>query len=151
MPNQRITAAIPASHQKDGIAHLAIEFDSQTDGWYLYGLSTPDAAPAFDFWNMSKEDAMALAANDWGVAESAWSGASDESTAKPTLDANGAKLENGDTITLIKDLDVKGANTTLKRGTTIKNIRLTDNPEEIDCPSAPIRGLVLKSCFVKKG
>ncbi len=67
-----------------------------------------------------------------------------------TKDANGATLEEGDSVTLIKDLKVKGANTTIKRGTMIKNIRLTNNPEEIDCRTKAVKDLVLKSCFVKK-
>lgn len=145
----RQSANIPAGHQKDGIAFLVLEFDADSDGWFLYGHSALDAPPSFDVWNMSREDALDMAANDWGVTPSSWTG--NDNDAAPTLDANGVVLASGDTITLIKDLDVKGANTTLKRGTLIKNIRLTNNPEEIDCPSAPIRGLVLKSCFVKKG
>ncbi len=65
-------------------------------------------------------------------------------------DANGARLQEGDTVTLIKDLDVKGANVTLKRGTTIKNIHLTHNDAEIECRHEKVKGLVLKTCFVKK-
>lgn len=148
---KRSTAQVPAASQKDGITTLVIEFDTDSDGWFLYGHKSPDAPAEFDLWNMSREDALDMAANDWGVAVTGWSGGDEDSANAPTLDANGVRLENGDTITLIKDLDVKGANTTLKRGTLIKNIRLTNDPEEIDCPSAPIRGLVLKSCFVKKG
>jgi protein PhnA len=67
-----------------------------------------------------------------------------------TKDANGTILQEGDTVFLIKDLKVKGAGKTLKRGTVIKNIRLTTNPEEIDCRTKEIKGLVLRSCFVKK-
>lgn len=65
-------------------------------------------------------------------------------------DANGNRLMDGDTVTLIKDLPVKGANVTLKRGTTIKNIRLTDDPAEIECNAEKVRGLVLKTAFIKK-
>jgi len=65
-------------------------------------------------------------------------------------DANGAILADGDSVQIIKDLKVKGANQTLKRGTAFKNIRLTDDPEEIECSSKQIKGLVLKTCFVKK-
>ena len=50
-------------------------------------------------------------------------------------DANGAELKDGDTVTLVKDLKVKGSSTTLKRGATFKNIRLTDSEEEIECRS----------------
>lgn len=65
-------------------------------------------------------------------------------------DCNGTPLNDGDTVQLIKDLKVKGAGETIKRGTTIKNIHLTDNDEEIECRTGSIKGLVLKTCFVKK-
>lgn len=65
-------------------------------------------------------------------------------------DSNGNLLSEGDSVTLIKDLPVKGANVTLKRGTTIKNIRLTDDPAEIECNAEKVKGLVLKTCFLKK-
>jgi protein PhnA len=67
-----------------------------------------------------------------------------------TKDSNGAELKDGDSVCLIKDLKVKGANATLKRGTVVKNIRLTNDPEEIEGRAENIKGLVLKSCFVKK-
>lgn len=67
-----------------------------------------------------------------------------------TRDSNGTILNEGDSVTTIKDLPVKGANVTLKRGTKIKNIRLTDNPEEIECNADKVKGLVLKTCFLKK-
>lgn len=66
-------------------------------------------------------------------------------------DANGNILSDGDKVVLIKDLKVKGAGETLKRGTVIKSIKLTDNPEEIDCRHDKIKGLVLRTEFVKKG
>ncbi|WP_205769608.1 alkylphosphonate utilization protein [Microvirga sp. KLBC 81] len=65
-------------------------------------------------------------------------------------DSNGAQLNEGDSVQVIKDLKVKGSSTTLKRGTVFKNIHLTDDAEEIECRSAQIKGLVLKTCFVKK-
>ncbi|MFZ4542186.1 MAG: alkylphosphonate utilization protein [Rickettsiales bacterium] len=67
-----------------------------------------------------------------------------------TRDSNGTQLNDGDTVTLIKDLKVKGANTTLKRGTTIKNIRLSFNPAEIECNAEKVKGLVLRTEFLKK-
>lgn len=67
-----------------------------------------------------------------------------------TRDANGAELNDGDNVTLIKDLKVKGAGVTLKRGTLIKGIRLTGDPDEIDCRHEKVRGLVLRTEFVKK-
>nr|WP_290810739.1 alkylphosphonate utilization protein [Ferrovibrio sp.] len=65
-------------------------------------------------------------------------------------DGNGNLLAEGDSVILIKDLKVKGANTTLKRGTVIKNIHLTADEEEIEGRTDKVKGLVLKTCFVKK-
>ena len=67
-----------------------------------------------------------------------------------TRDSNGAILKDGDSVTLIKDLKVKGTSTTLKRGTLVKNIRLTDDVEEIECNAEKVKGLVLKMAFLKK-
>ncbi len=64
-------------------------------------------------------------------------------------DSNGTTLSAGDTVTLIKDLVVKGANFTAKRGTTVKNISLTDNPEQIEGKVNGTR-IVLLSEFLKK-
>lgn len=65
-------------------------------------------------------------------------------------DCNGNVLVDGDSVTTIKDLKVKGTSVTLKRGTMVKNIRLTDNEEEIECNVEKVKGLVLKACFLKK-
>jgi protein PhnA len=65
-------------------------------------------------------------------------------------DSNGAELKDGDSVTLIKDLKVKGSSVVLKRGALIKNIRLTDDPNEIDCRAEKVKGLVLRTEFVKK-
>lgn len=67
-----------------------------------------------------------------------------------TRDSNGTILKDGDAVTLIKDLKVKGTSTTLKRGTMVKNIRLTGDPEEIECNTPQVKGLVLKTAFLKK-
>ena len=66
------------------------------------------------------------------------------------LDAAGNVLADGDSVTLIKDLKVKGTTQTLKRGTIIKSIRLTSNNQEIDCRHEAIKGLVLRTEFVRK-
>lgn len=66
------------------------------------------------------------------------------------VDAAGNVLADGDSVSLIKDLKVKGANQTLKQGTVIRSIRLTENPEEIDCRHDTIKGLVLRTEFVRK-
>lgn len=65
-------------------------------------------------------------------------------------DAVGNLLADGDQVTLIKDLEVKGAGQTLKRGTLIKSIRLTSDAQEIDCRFDGIKGLVLRAEFVRK-
>lgn len=65
-------------------------------------------------------------------------------------DSAGNLLTDGDSVTLIKDLKVKGAGQTLKRGTVIKSIRLTGDDQEIDCRYEGIKGLVLRAEFVKK-
>ena len=65
-------------------------------------------------------------------------------------DAVGNLLADGDQVTLIKDLEVKGAGQTIKRGTLIKAIRLTGDPQEIDCRYEGIKGLVLRAEFVRK-
>lgn len=68
-----------------------------------------------------------------------------------TRDSNGNVLADGDSVTLIKDLKVKGSGgVTLKRGTLVKNIRLTDDVDEIEANVAKVRGLVLRTEFVKK-
>ncbi|MCC7052054.1 MAG: alkylphosphonate utilization protein [Gemmatimonadaceae bacterium] len=65
-------------------------------------------------------------------------------------DSNGNPLADGDTVLVIKDLKVKGSSVTLKRGTTIKNIRLNGNDGEIEANHEKVRGLVLKTEFLRK-
>jgi protein PhnA len=65
-------------------------------------------------------------------------------------DAVGNILADGDQVVLVKDLEVKGAGKTLKVGTVIKSIRLTGDPQEIDCRHEAIKGLVLRAEFVRK-
>ena len=65
-------------------------------------------------------------------------------------DSNGALLAEGDSVTLIKDLKLKGSSTVLKRGTVIKNIHLTDDPDEIEGRTDKVKGLVLRTEFLKK-
>lgn len=65
-------------------------------------------------------------------------------------DSVGNLLADGDQVTLVKDLTVKGAGQTLKRGTLIKSIRLTGDAQEIDCKYGGIKGLVLRAEFVRK-
>ncbi len=65
-------------------------------------------------------------------------------------DANGSILQDGDTVTVIKDLKVKGSSLVVKVGTKIKNIRLVDGDHDIDCKIDGIGAMKLKSQFVKK-
>jgi protein PhnA len=66
-------------------------------------------------------------------------------------DSNGTLLADGDNVILVKDLKVKGSGgVTIKRGTLIKGIRLTDGPAEIECRAEKVRDLVLRTEFVKK-
>jgi protein PhnA len=72
-------------------------------------------------------------------------------TDAPTRDSNGNILSDGDSVTLIKDLKVKGSGgVTLKRGTLVRNIRLTDDTEEIEANVEKVRGLVLRTEFVRR-
>lgn len=67
----------------------------------------------------------------------------------PTKDSNGNILEDGDSVHVIKDLKVKGSNTTLKRGNLIKNIRVTDDPQHVEVRVGKAT-FVLKTEFLKK-
>ncbi|PRP96788.1 hypothetical protein ENSA5_35620 [Enhygromyxa salina] len=73
----------------------------------------------------------------------------DEPARTPTLDSNGTELADGDSVTLIKDLEVKGAGFTAKRGTLVKGIRLTDDPTHVDARVNKV-AIVLKTAFLKK-
>lgn len=64
-------------------------------------------------------------------------------------DSNGNVLNDGDNVTLIKDLKVKGSSMVIKRGTVVKKIKLTDDPEEVDCRING-SGIVLRTEFLKK-
>ncbi len=65
-------------------------------------------------------------------------------------DANGNALQDGDTVTVIKGLKVKGSSSVVKVGTKVKNIRLVDGDHDIDCKIDGIGAMKLKSQFVKK-
>lgn len=64
-------------------------------------------------------------------------------------DCNGTPLADGDAVTVIKDLKVRGSSMVIKQGTKVRSIRLTDNPEEVDC-KIDGSGIVLKTCFLRK-
>lgn len=95
------------------------------------------------------EDGMlyvcSMCAHEWG--RDAEKISSDERIIK---DANGAVLQDGDTVSVIKDLKVKGSSSVVKVGTKVKNIRLVDGDHDIDCKIDGIGAMKLKSQFVKK-
>ncbi len=77
----------------------------------------------------------------------------DDASSEDTLsvkDAHGNELKDGDSVTVIKDLKVKGSSSTVKVGTKVKNIRLVDGDHNIDCKIDGIGAMKLKSEFVKK-
>jgi protein PhnA len=74
----------------------------------------------------------------------------EEESSNVVKDANGNILQDGDTVTVIKDLKIKGTSLVVKVGTKVKNIRLTDGDHNIDCKIDGIGAMGLKSEFVKK-
>jgi protein PhnA len=84
--------------------------------------------------------------HEWAMAASA---AADEGP-RQVRDANGNLLQDGDTVTVIKDLKVKGSSAVVKVGTKVRNIRLVDGDHDIDCRIEGIGAMGLKSEFVRK-
>lgn len=82
--------------------------------------------------------------------EWAKNGSVEHSDDKVFRDANGTVLVDGDTVTVIKDLKVKGSSSVVKVGTKVKNIRLVDGDHDIDCKIDGIGAMKLKTEFVKK-
>ncbi len=85
-------------------------------------------------------------AHEWNPQQAVEAGA----TEKVVRDANGNVLQDGDTITVIKDLKVKGSSSVVKVGTKVKNIRLVEGDHDIDCKIEGFGAMKLKSEFVKK-
>lgn len=79
-----------------------------------------------------------------------WSASTDGSSENVVRDANGTPLADGDTVSVIKDLKVKGSSSVVKVGTKVKGIRLVDGDHDIDCKIPGIGQMGLKSEFVKK-
>ena len=84
-------------------------------------------------------------ANEWSM-----DGSDDDTDSKEIRDSNGNLLQNGDTVTVIKDLKVKGSSLVVKGGTKVKGIRLVDGDHDIDCKISGVGAMKLKSKFVKK-
>ena len=83
--------------------------------------------------------------HEWTLEES-----NSENEEDVVKDSNGNVLKDGDSVTIIKDLKVKGASSALKKGTKVKNIRLVDGDHNIDCKIDGFGAMSLKSEFVKK-
>ena len=84
-------------------------------------------------------------AHEWSLNSDA-----NEDGGKQIKDANGNPLSDGDTVSVIKDLKVKGSSLVVKVGTKVKNIRLVDGDHDIDCKIDGVGAMQLKSEFVKK-
>ena len=84
-------------------------------------------------------------AYEWSVEEN-----TNETEAPEIKDSVRNVLQDGDTVTVIKDLKVKGSSSVVKVGTKVRNIRLVDGDHDIDCKIDGIGAMKLKSCFVKK-
>jgi protein PhnA len=84
-------------------------------------------------------------AHEWSLSDD--TGTSEELVVR---DANGNLLQDGDTVVVIKDLNVKGSSSGIKIGTKVKNIRLVDSDHNIDCKIPGVGAMGLKSEFVKK-
>lgn len=145
-----------------GTCHEQINDPSKLDvnHWHCLNGSMWSEVPAVKVvaWRMLKQlsvegwaqDLLDMLYLDEETQQWAESGIQDGDTdSAPTLDSNGAVLQPGDTVTLIKDLDVKGAGFTAKRGTAVRNISLTGNPEHIEGRVNGVR-IVLLTKFLKK-
>ncbi len=100
------------------------------------------------FKRLKREDMLDMLYLEDEILEIANSSSNNEPT-EPTKDSNNNILKSGDSVTIIKDLEVKGAGFTAKRGTVVRNITLTSNPEQIEGRVNKVR-IVLLSKFLKK-
>ncbi len=91
-------------------------------------------------------------AHEWTGADAAAAAADDEDAPRIVKDASGNVLADGDTVTVIKDLKIKGSSSVVKVGTKVRNIRLVDGAggHDIDCRIDGIGAMALKSEFVRK-
>nr|WP_280178296.1 zinc ribbon domain-containing protein YjdM [Steroidobacter agaridevorans] len=89
-------------------------------------------------------------AHEWSAISAAAEPIASDEPERVVLDANGNVLNDGDTVIVVKDLNVKGASSALKAGTKVKGIRLVEGDHNIDCKIEGFGGMKLKSEFVKK-
>ena len=100
--------------------------------------------------DLTYEDGNMLICPECGNEWSAGDAATTETETKIIRDANGNVLQDGDTVTVIKDLKLKGSSQVLKVGTKVRNIRLVEGDHDIDCKIDGFGPMKLKSEFVKK-
>ena len=105
----------------------------------------PQCASAYTY-----EDGANLVCPECGHEWSATAAAEAEPTAKVWKDAHGNVLQDGDTVTLVKDLKIKGSSNVIKVGTKVKNIRLIEGDHDIDCKIEGFGAMQLKSEYIKK-
>lgn len=113
-------------------------------------MSTLPACPKCQSEFTYEDGAMLICpecAHEWSATESSDTAAD---SSREIRDSNGNLLQDGDTVTVIKDLKVKGSSLVVKVGTKVKNIRLVDGDHDIDCKIDGIGAMKLKSEFVKK-
>ncbi|WP_129640871.1 zinc ribbon domain-containing protein YjdM [Peristeroidobacter agariperforans] len=89
-------------------------------------------------------------AHEWSATSTAVESIASDEPERVVRDANGNVLNDGDTVIVVKDLNVKGASSALKAGTKVKGIRLVEGDHNIDCKIEGFGGMKLKSEFVKK-
>nr|WP_316640044.1 zinc ribbon domain-containing protein YjdM [uncultured Roseateles sp.] len=99
---------------------------------------------------LTYEDGSQFICPECGHEWSAESAAAAEDGPRVIRDANGNELKDGDTVTVIKDLKIKGSSLVVKVGTKVKNIRLAEGDHDIDCKIDGIGAMGLKSEFVRK-
>jgi protein PhnA len=113
-------------------------------------MTVPSSCPQCTLSNVYQDGANCVCADcgyEWPMAGDAGS----TEVSASVRDSNGNPLADGDTVVVIKDLKVKGSSIPLKQGTVIKHIRLVDgDAEHIEGHSDKIKGLVLKTCFLRK-
>lgn len=161
-----VFAVAPSDESAAKSAYLCQSCISQIEGsadlepnhWRCLSDSMWNAEPAVQVlaWRMLKrlsteiwaQDLLEMLYLEEDVQAWAQDGMPDE-TREPTLDSNGTALQTGDTVTIIKDLEVKGAGFTAKRGTAVRGISLTDNPLHIEGRVNGTR-IVLVAAYLKK-
>ena len=135
---------------------------TEVNHWRCLGDSMWSQVPAAQVMARRQLNAQAAQAGIWAQdmldmmymeeETKAWAeagSASDDDDSVPTVDSNGAVLQEGDSVTLIKDLEVKGGGFTAKRGTLVKGIRLTNNPLHIEGKVNGVQ-IVLVAAYLKK-